>query len=143
MKSDIRHKVLQGLAGLAVGRGLGCRLLQAEQEVSQSGFVWNHKSVAPIFSFGGGKHCGRTRSGKFCLVRPVFTHSSRFTERDRNSHYHCRKVVSWLTGGTGGSAGYVRRIGQNGQVADPCYSGQKMTKLFAIRYSLLLVAPHD
>ena len=136
MKSDIRNKVSQGLAGLAAGCGLGCLLLQVEQEISEGRFVRDDQSTASRLGLGGSKYRRRAWSKKFGVLRSVFAHLARFTEGNRNAHHYCRKAVARITGRALGGARKLRRIGQNAAVTDKINSGQKMNVLFAIRYSL-------
>ena len=136
MKSDIRNKVLQRLADLAAGRGLGCRLLQVEQEISQRRFVRNDKSTASFFLFRGCEHCRGAWSGKLGILCTVFAYLAGFTEGNRNPHNYCRKALTWIAGRTSEGARNMRRVGQNVAVTDKINSGQEMNPLFAIRYSL-------
>jgi hypothetical protein len=145
MKSDNGNKVLQGLAGLAAGCGLGCLLLQAEQEVSEGRFVRNDQSTASVISVSSCEYCRGAWSGKFGVLRSVFAHFAGFTEGNRNAHHYCRKAVTRITRRAVGSASNMRRVGQNAAVADKINSGQEMNALFAIRYSLFapLRSAHD
>jgi hypothetical protein len=136
MQSDIRNKVLQGLAGLAAGCGLGCLLLQVEQEVSEGRFVRDDQSTTSLVGLGGSKYRRRAWSGKFGVFPSVFAHFTGFIKGNRNAHYYRWKAVARITGRTVGSARKLRRIGQNAAVTDKINSGQKMNALFAIRYSL-------
>jgi hypothetical protein len=136
MKRDNGNKVLQRLAGLAAGCGLGCFVLQAEPEVSQRRFVRDHKSIAAIFGISGGQYCGRAWSGKFSFVRAIFADFAGLLEGNRNAHHHCGKARIGKSRRFACGAGDLRRNWQNDQSIDTGNSGQKMKTLFAIRYSL-------
>jgi hypothetical protein len=136
MKSDDGHKVLQGLAGLAAGRGLGCLVLQTQQEVSQRRSLWDYESDTSVFGFSCCEHRRRSRTGKFGDIRSVSPDFARFAERDGNAYHHCRKIIAGKSRGITLGAGVMRRNWQNDQGADKSHSGQEMKTLFAIRYSL-------
>ena len=78
MKSDIGHKVIQRLAGLAAGRGLGCLVLQTQQKVSEGGLVWNYKPASSFFSIGCSKY--RRSSANFVQFLRIAQGSLKETE---------------------------------------------------------------
>ncbi len=145
MTSDNGHKVLQGLADLAAGRGAGCRVLQTEQEVSEGRFVRTDESIASIFLVGCSKYRRRSWTGKFGLICSVFAYFAGFVKRDRNTYHNCWKTVVGVARRACIGAGNLRRVGKNAAGFDPLYSGQEMNSLFAIRYSLFapLRSAHD
>ncbi len=136
MKSDNGHKVLQGLAGLAAGRGVGCLLLQTEQEVSAGRFVRANEPIASFIRVGCSKYRRRSWKGKFSFICSVSAHFAGFPKRNRDAYHNCRKTIVGQSGRTINSFGNLRRNWQNDQGVDPRYPGQKMNSLFAIRYSL-------
>ena len=136
MTSDNRHKVLQGLAGLAAGRRPGCHLLQIEQDVSQIRFVWNDKSTPAVFRVRCGQHSGRSWAGKLSVVHSVLENCARFAQRNRNASDYCGKTFVGIAARTGIGTGNLRRFGKNVTRSVTFDSGQEMKTLLAIRYSL-------
>jgi hypothetical protein len=136
MISGNGHKVLQGLAGLAAGHGFGCVVLQTKQEISQGGPVRVDQSASALIGFGCSKHRRRSWSRNLSNLHSIFANLSRLAQRNRNAHHSGGSPRTWYQAGTQRRTGIVRRNRQNASLTHSCDSGQKMTSLFAIRYSL-------
>ena len=142
MISGSGDKVLQGLAGLAAGHGFGCVELQVEQEVSQRRFVRIDQSTSSLIGFNRSKYRGRSRARKFCDLYSVFANLAGLAQRNRNTYHSGGSLGTRQQAGTQGRTRFMRRNRQNASLAHSCDSGQKMTSLFATRYSLLASLEH-
>jgi hypothetical protein len=130
------HKVLQGLAGMAAGRRLGCALLQDKSQISERGLVRANQPAPPIICINRGEHCRRTWTRKLTFVCAILAHRSRFAQGDRNPHYSCGQTGNRSTRRSQDSASQLRRDWKNDTRTHSRDSGKEMKSLFAIRYSL-------
>jgi hypothetical protein len=131
------HKVVQGLAGLAAGRGLGCALLQVKSQISERGLVRANQPAPPFICINCGEHCRRTWARKLTFICAILAHRSRFAQGDRNPPYSCGQTGNRSTRRSQDSASQLRRDWKNDTRTNSRDSGKEMKSLFATHYSLL------